>query len=528
MKRVLSVCMVMAAASSVQAASLVSVGVLDAENPFSEVRAVSAEGTYVAGGSTALVVINSSTGETALRTTPFLWSASTGSIELPNPSGNHSVAFGVSVGIGSNAGNIILAGLHEGFLANRYYKAPLSSPASGVWADSGSAAGLGAANLRGGTSNNLRSDSFNGDGRWYTAGVSDNRAARLRGDPFIGWNGETVKSINSVSAAGVVVGTANTVPREALWEKPGGEKVFGYVPGAGGVNTEGFGISPSFGISETEDFAVQWICGQNVSLVVDGFEDLQPQAFRWNRADASMELLGTLPGHTSSVAYTVADNGITAGRSFVAEGETAVVWDTTGNWDNTGTAQSLQTLLEDLGVDTSAWTRLVRIYAASDDGSVLAGYGIWAADGSTRGFVASLEDIGPVAGACCVNTGLGTGTCSILTQAECESIPHGTYLGDSVPCGQDNANCGDFCPVPFADANLDGSVDHTDFAWFQACYSDMGGGVPMGCECFDRNGDGAITLDDFGNPASPQPNTFAGCYSGPAIPADPDCEIVTP
>ena len=66
----------------------------------------------------------------------------------------------------------------------------------------------------------------------------------------------------------------------------------------------------------------------------------------------------------------------------------ATVWDTSGTWDTTGTAKSLQALLAADGVDTSAWTHLTRVYAGSDDGKVLAGYGIWAADGSTRGFVA--------------------------------------------------------------------------------------------------------------------------------------------
>jgi hypothetical protein len=105
-----------------------------------------------------------------------------------------------------------------------------------------------------------------------------------------------------------------------------------------------------------------------------------------------MQFLGALPGHDSSSAYTVADTGVTAGRSFVTGGETAVVWDTSGIWDTTGAAKAVQDLLNAAGVDTTAWTRLVRVYAASDDGSVLAGFGIWAADGSTRGFVAVIPE----------------------------------------------------------------------------------------------------------------------------------------
>jgi uncharacterized membrane protein len=113
-----------------------------------------------------------------------------------------------------------------------------------------------------------------------------------------------------------------------------------------------------------------------------------------------MTFLGTLPGDTSSVAYTVADNGVTAGRSFLSgtpSVETAVVWDTSGTWDTTGTAQSIKALLTAKGVDTSMWTSLVRVYAASDDGTVLSGFGIWAADGSTRGFVAMIPEPASIA-----------------------------------------------------------------------------------------------------------------------------------
>ena len=136
---------------------------------------------------------------------------------------------------------------------------------------------------------------------------------------------------------------------------------------------------------------MQWICGQ-----VLNYNGVNAQGFRWKLGDASMTFLGTLPGHPSSCAYTIADNGVTAGRSFSSGGETAVVWDTSGTWDTTGAAKSIQSLLTADGVDTSMWSSLVRVYAASDDGKVLAGYGIWAADGSQRGFVAVKTAAAPV------------------------------------------------------------------------------------------------------------------------------------
>ncbi len=362
--------------------SLTSIGVLDPTSgttAYSAIQAVSQDGSYVVGTSQA-------PGGTIR--VPIIWSSFDGLVALPNPSGANSIGIGVSVGIGSNAGNIIIAGLHEGNLTQRYYKAPLSSLASGSWADCAAAGGLPASDMRGGSYNDLRSDPGVADGRWYTAGkqASTGRDARLRGDPFIGWNGTTINNVTSVSGYGVLVGRSSASPSTAYFEGPA--LTFGDVPGSTGFRADGMGISTSFG--KATDYGSQWISGQ-----VLNYNGTQAQGFRWMRGDASMTFLGTLPGDTSSVAYTVADTGVTAGRSFLSgtpSVETAVVWDTSGTWDTTGTAQSIKALLTAKGVDTSMWTSLTRVYAASDNGSVLAGFGIWAADGSTRGFVATIPE----------------------------------------------------------------------------------------------------------------------------------------
>jgi len=370
--------------------SLTSIGVLDPNQAYSEVRAVSSDGGYVVGASR----ISSGTN------VPVVWSSLDGLVELPNPSGQNSLAHGVAVGIDptNNLGNIIVSGLHEGNLAGRFYKAPLTNLTSGLWMDTAVTGGMGGnANFRQGTANNLRNQ-IGGDGRWYTAGrrQDTSRNARFRGDPNSGWDGTAISSVGSVSGYGVNVGRSQSsgTPSvsSAFFEGPG--EAYGTAPGSTGVRADGIGISASFGKSASLDFDVQWICGQ-IQNYGDGTFF---QAFRWKRGDASMTFLGALPGDTSSVAYTVADNGVTAGRShnINTSVETAVVWDTSGTWDVTGTAQSVQTLLDSDGVDTSAWTRLVRVYAASDDGKVLAGFGIWADDGSTRGFVATKSSVAPV------------------------------------------------------------------------------------------------------------------------------------
>jgi hypothetical protein len=367
-----------------QVAALYSIGALDPTTPYSSIQAVSQDGSYVVGTSTAPGGIR----------VPIVWSLADGLVALPNPSGANSIGIGVSVGIGANAGNIIIAGLHEGNLTQRYYKAPLNNLTSGSWADCATAGGLPASDMRGGAYNDLRSDPGVGDGRWYTSGrqASNGRNARLRGDPFIGWNGTTVRTVSSVSAYGVNVGRDNTTISYAYVEGPGFS--FTQVPGSTGYRADGFGISPSFG--KATDYSQQWVSGW-----VNNF-GTSYQGFRWMRGDATMTLLGALSGDTLSCAYTTSDSGVTAGNSYLStrgsvSSYLACVWDTSGTWDATGQAQDLKAILSAHGVDTSAWTVLNRVYAASDNGKVLAGYGVWAADGSTRGFVATIPEPGSLA-----------------------------------------------------------------------------------------------------------------------------------
>lgn len=77
------------------------------------------------------------------------------------------------------------------------------------------------------------------------------------------------------------------------------------------------------------------------------------------------------------------------------------------------------------------------------------------------------------------------------------------------------------CNTPFADANGDEAVDQADFAALQRCITGPGGGVPPGCECFNRpqpgypRGTNEIGAFEIG--------AFAACVRGPAVPADPAC-----
>ena len=103
-------------------------------------------------------------------------------------------------------------------------------------------------------------------------------------------------------------------------------------------------------------------------------------------------------------------------------------------------------------------------------------------------------------GACC---GLDD-ECTITSQAACEAAG-GQYAGAQTTC--EGRLC---CPTPFADTDRDGDVDQDDFGAFQVCYTGTGGGVPTGCECFDRNKDSNIDATDL--------TSFIDCVTAPDIP----------
>jgi hypothetical protein len=141
------------------------------------------------------------------------------------------------------------------------------------------------------------------------------------------------------------------------------------IPGGAGVASEGFGISKD----------VNWSSGFDTNAGGG------TQAFKWDKDDAAMTLMGTLAGDTDACAIDINDAGAAVGYSAGAI-EQAVIWDASGQ------IAVLQTVLNNLGVDTSAWNSLTRATTMTDDGLTIGGYGVWAADMSTRGFVATIPE----------------------------------------------------------------------------------------------------------------------------------------
>jgi len=134
--------------------------------------------------------------------------------------------------------------------------------------------------------------------------------------------------------------------------------------------------------------------------------------------------------------------------------------------------------------------------------------------GAYRGPSTTCGDGSICLGACCRSEVLG---CADTKRNECPA-PF-IYMGEGTSCSSVICPCSD----PFADADLDGDVDQTDFAVLQACFLGSGVAVSGTCACFDRTDsvgtgppDGFVDQNDVAR--------FEMCASGPGIPLDPDCD----
>lgn len=124
-------------------------------------------------------------------------------------------------------------------------------------------------------------------------------------------------------------------------------------------------------------------------------------------------------------------------------------------------------------------------------------------DGVFRGIQTTCQGTS-CTGACC-------GPMNSCNDAAYGACP-GSFQGIGTACA--TATCP--CPVPFADVDMNGWVDMSDFGAFQACYTGSGYGSPLSaqCKCWDRNHDGSIDGTDF--------NKFVSCATGPNIPLTPE------
>lgn len=389
------------------ASSLTSIGVLNPARPYSEIRALSQDGTYAVGTSASAGAEYSGLFTNKLGTNvPIVWSLASGLVELRCPSGKHTIADGVALGWSTNSDRLLISGSHEGVsMTRRFTRAPTNALNTSSWTDAGQYDGAGTSELTGSGFAMSRAEPDSSSGRWFMSARREKALLyhRTRIDPANQYEDANCASTtaSSMSSYGFNVGRRTGIsPTTARYQQT---TVWGDVPNSTGCDVWGQGISAAFGAT---NLPVEWICGQVGNYWTNGSGTKLVQAFRWNRADADLTPLGSLAPagggaaeNNSSTAYCIANTGVTGGRSYFGDGtgDIATIWDTSGTWDNTGAPKNLKDLLAADGVDTSAWTKLSDVYACSDDGKVLAGYGVWAADSSIRGFVAIKSAAAPVA-----------------------------------------------------------------------------------------------------------------------------------
>ncbi len=389
---------VMAGATVALGAGITSIGVLnpgEGGTVASAVNAISGDGQYAVGYSNGTVQYTDMTGNPAQFSGQIavVWKAGT-LTALPLTADNfgferptNTIATGVV--IRPIAGTI---GIGGGFLQtvspNKmqmvYYEAPLSNLGGGVWKDNtltNTLAGIT------GPYNTARLRN-NGTEQWFVGGDRSGSerdfVMGVAGAPGIDHRNTGDCISYSVNGAGNTAGSDAGNPsgaRRALYMNANNGTVQTVIPGGNGILSEAIGIS-----------------AYSSNVILSGYDTDaggNTQAFVWKPGDAAMTLLNRLAGDTQASAITVnkiGGNFIAGGYSSNGQLEQAVLWDTTGIWDSTGEAKLVSTLLSNAGFDVSQWTTLTRVTTMSDDGMTVAGYGVWAEDGTTRGFIATIPE----------------------------------------------------------------------------------------------------------------------------------------
>lgn len=379
-------------------ASLVSIGALspgDDGTVMSKIYAISPDGLYAVGESNGM----DATGSIPMAHAILYSTASSTLLELPNSAVDpdpqlDSSARGVVV---LANGNVLVGGYMSdpGFPPYRMgtYQASQSDLTGGTWALS-----PGTHNTIVGTYNAVRAYEDGSGNNWSivgrraftprtvfatSTGYSDSGA--LAGYDLRVFNAASrvVQGSQRGYAAGYERETA-TGRHRAMF---GSSINAAPIPGSAGWQSEALGISP-----ETTTVAGS---GLIVGYDQDASDDHLPHAFKYAPGSAGMVLLNELAGTNQSQAIDVrVFNGGSIIGGFCSNGfvETAVLWDSTGTWSYSGKARSVAGLLTNIGVDISAWSSLSRVTSMSDDGTTIAGWGIWAEDGSTRGFIATVPE----------------------------------------------------------------------------------------------------------------------------------------
>ena len=373
MKRLISLCMVgvlMSAASAFGAPMLTDIGVLDQGSPESAVHAITTDGTYAVGysndgaGVQQPIIYDAVNGmQQIANPLPAIASQAWGVVLIPS-GGTENPSGAPAVGVGLNLNNQMYM-----------YKAPQSTLVTGgqYYTNIYGASGII------GSYNASCTQTGHATDRWWTAGqrlTGTRRGLNNGRDPFGAADMRDTGHVMFTSAGGNGYGgcvgwdSGNPAGAHRAIRGTGvNGTVQTKIPGGAGVASEALGVSQDN----------SWACGFDTNAAGG------TQAFREKSGDLAMTLMGTLAGDTDAGAIDINIAGASVGYSTGAI-EQAV------RWDANGSIAVLQTILNNLGVDTSAWSSLTRATTMTDDGLTIGGYGVWAADSSTRGFVATIPE----------------------------------------------------------------------------------------------------------------------------------------
>lgn len=241
---------------------------------------------------------------------------------------------------------------------------------------------------------------YNGESRaiiWDAA-----TGTRELGGPSGGFR-EVSSTADAVSRDGTIVaGTGHNADgnNEAFrWDATNGKRGLGDLPGgafysyARAISADGSVVvgnsRPAVGISEAfvwdevhgmrglGDFRAEYpnrfahdVSADGSTVVGVGSILGGSEAFIWDE-EHGLRGLGDLPGglFKSRAQGVSADGSIVVGMSYSATGNEAFIWDEEHGM------RELDVLLTSLGVDLNGWT-LVEAMTISDDGSIVAGYGV--------------------------------------------------------------------------------------------------------------------------------------------------------
>lgn len=334
----------MATATCSFAQSIVSIG-LPPGGAFSGANAVSANGAVVAAN------VDMASG--------YRWTSSglAGIGLLPGASGTSAEDI-------SSDGSVIVGGV--------FFSAPEETVRAHRWSSAGGLQELGV--LPGGVAS--VASGVSGDGNVVT-GVSfdmDFNAVAFRwtsggGMQSLGTlpGGATSEGRKVSRDGGTIIGIAGTSAgdRAFAWTQSGGMRNLGLL-------SPGDGASSAWGVSAD-------------GTVVVGISGVKPVV--WTNGVA--QDIGTLPGATSAIAFTVSDDGsLVGGYSFFGLDATATLWS-----QALGTVD-LNSYLPTLGIDLTGW-ELDYTRDISADGMTIVGEGLF--NGEPRGWVVTIPSPGAVA-----------------------------------------------------------------------------------------------------------------------------------